>query len=267
MNHNDSDKSKKNKDRNITSIILGIISVICIEISVYGLYSIYKDYKVADDIYQNAKEEFVTLQNETDDHLIEEPLERGPWYEMITVDITALKGKYPDIVGWIYFEDGLISYPVMQADDNEKYLHIAYNGKESKSGSIFMGANYEKDFSDTHTLIYGHNMKNLSMFGRLKYYKTKSEYYKEHAYFQIVRENEILRYQIFAYQDVPVDSFVYRENFTSAKELSKRLLQGSYVNPGLDIKDEDKIITLSTCTSDDMHRFIVSAVLIERYPL
>lgn len=257
----------KKKKFNVVSLMLVLIGVVCIGISLYGLYGIYKEYKTAVDRYDSLEEEFVqvyvppVVESET------EETPQVPWYQMISVDLSGLQKKYPDVVGWIFFEDGLISYPVMQADDNSKYLYSTYDGRESKSGSIFMETTHSADFSDTHTIIYGHNMKNLSMFGRLKHYKTQAGYYDNHKYFQIFRGNEILRYQIFAYEEVGVDSFVYQEHFTSARVLSNRLLANSMVNPGLKIEDDDKIITLSTCTADDDHRFVVSAVLIETYTI
>lgn len=258
---------KKKKKFNIVSLMLVLVGVICIGVSIYGLYGIYKEYKTAVDRYDNLEVEFVQIYVPSDDNSVTEEEPQVPWYQLVSVDIEGLQKKYPDVVGWIFFEDGLISYPVMQTDDNSTYLYSTYDGRESKSGSIFMETTHSADFSDTHTIIYGHNMKNLSMFGRLKHYKTKAGYYDEHQYFQIFRGNEILRYQIFAYQDVPVDSFVYQEFFTSARVLSNRLLANSMVNPGLEIEDDDKIITLSTCTADDEHRFVVSAVLVETYTI
>ena len=260
----------KKKKSNWFSRALICIGIICIGIAVYGLYGIYREYKEADDIYKEAEKEFVEVlipENDTteiDGTEVEVP--RGPWYELARIDLAGLQKKYPDIIGWIYFEDGLISYPVMQTTDNETYLHITYNGKQAKAGSIFMEASHSSDFSNTHTLIYGHNMNNLSMFGRLKHYKNDG-YYEGHEYFQIFRGNEILRYQIFAYQDVPIDSFVYQEYFTSAKELAKRLSKKSYIKTDLTIEPDDKIITLSTCNGNDKYRFVVSAVLIEKYNL
>ena len=266
MNNEVTGKNKKNW---MSNVLIGI-GILCIGIALYGLYGIYQEYKEADDIYDKVEDEFVELHvpenvtTEVDGTEVELP--KGPWYELASINLAGLQKKYPDIIGWIFFEDGLISYPVMQTTDNETYLHITYNGKESKAGSIFMEAVHNPDFSNTHTLIYGHNMNNLSMFGRLKHYKNKG-YYEGHEYFQIFRGDEILRYQIFAYQDVPIDSFVYLEHFTSAKELAKRLMKKSYINPGLQIEPEDKIITLSTCNGDSNYRFVVSAVLIEKYSL
>lgn len=266
------------KKNNIMSIVLIVIGLICMVISLCGLYGIYREYKEAADIYKEAEENFVQVYEPDDEAVTETGSELTteeiateievppvPWYQLATVDLKGLQQQYADVVGWIFFEDGLISYPVVQAEDNDKYLHTTYNGKESKSGSIFVDATHSGDFSDTHTIIYGHNMKNLSMFGRLKHYKTQAGYYNGHEYFQIFHGDEILRYQIFAYRDVEVDNVVYQETFTSARLLSYELLRKSYVNPKLKIEDDDRIITLSTCTADDAHRFIVSAVLIERY--
>ena len=265
------------KKSNIMSTILLVVGFICMAISICGLYGIYREYKEAEDIYNEAENEFVQ-KYEPDEAITEVGTELGteeigteieappvPWYQLAAVDLVGLKQQYTDIVGWIFFEDGLISYPVVQAEDNDKYLHTTYNGKDSKSGSIYVDAAHSGDFSDTHTIIYGHNMKNLSMFGRLKHYKTQAGYYLEHQYFQIFCGDEILRYQIFAYRDVEVDNIIYQENYTSGRVLSYELLRKSYVNPKLKIEDDDRIITLSTCTADDAHRFIVSAVLVERY--
>lgn len=268
------------KKLNITSIICMIIGVVCIGIAGYGLYGIYTDYKVGDDIYKDAEDEFVqtyvpveditTEETESDTLTTETQAPQGPkrpWYELASVDVTSLKKKYEDVVGWMFFEDGLISYPVMHSYSNDTYLYTAYNGTESIGGSIFVEAAHSGDFSDTHTLIYGHNMKNLSMFGRLKHYRRNNKYYNNHQYFQIFLEDEILRYRIFAYQEVSIDSFVYKEYFTSAKELGNRLLGISMIRPEIEIPEDGKIITLSTCTSTDENRFIVSAVLVERYSL
>ena len=260
---------------NVMRLIFGLIGVICIGIAIYGLSDVVSDYKEAEDIYEEAEKEFVEIfipvdistedSTEPETTVPEEP--KIPWYEIASVDVASLQTKYKDVVGWILFEDGLISYPVMQGKDNDQYLHTAYNGVESFAGSIFVDAAASGDFTDGHTIIYGHNMKNLSMFGRLKHFVRRPGYYDVHKYFQIFVENEIWRYEIFAYQEVSIDSFVYQEECTSVKEFAKRLKKGSYVNSGISVTDEDKIITLSTCTTNEKRRLVVSAVLIEKYSL
>lgn len=269
------DKPSKKKKYNVISLLLISVGVICIVVALSGLYGIYKEYKVGQDIYEQAKEEYVHInvpvREETDSStggttggttVLE-----IPWYEMISVDLEGLQKKYPEVVGWIFFENETISYPVMHTTDNNKYLRAAYDGTYAKAGSIFVEATHSGDFSQMHTLVYGHNQKDANMFGKLKYYKKKEGYYNNHQYFQIFSGDKILRYQIFAYQVVGVDSFVYQEKNTSARVLADKLLENSMINPGIDINDGDKIVTLSTCTDDTINRFVVSAVLIETYDL
>lgn len=282
MNNEEKNIEKNEEKIGIMSIVFVLIGVICIGAAGFGLYGIYKDYKVGTDIYNQAEEEFVQIHTpvvEPDKDVEPDESEtmgteseetegtNGPWYEMATVDVEGLQNRYPDVVGWLFFEDGLISYPIMHSFSNNTYLYTAYNGTESIGGSIFVEATNSGDFSDTHTIIYGHNMKNLSMFGRLKYYRWDNGYYNDHQYFQVFRNNEILRYRIFAYQEVSVESFVYSGNFASAKEWGNNLLKNSIVKPDVAIPQDGKIVTLSTCTGDDDHRFVVSAVLVERYSL
>ena len=270
------EEQKTAKKWNLTSILCGVVGAICIGVAAHGLYGIYMDYKVGDDIYQEAEEEFVqvfipTVDMETTEISTEEPeVPRGPWYELASVDIAGLKNKYPDVVGWILFENGMISYPIMHSYSNDTYLYTTYNGTESIGGSIFVEATHRGDFTDTHTLIYGHNMKNGSMFGKLHYYRRSNDFYENSEYNQyilIYQENEILRYRIFAYQDITVDSFVYKEFFSSGTELGNRLSQISKIKTDITVPEDGKIITLSTCTAGDENRFVVSAVLVERYDL
>ena len=280
------DVNEKSEEKwNPSSFVCALIGVICIGIAAYGLFGVYTDYKVGSDIYNEAESEFVqihtpeeqpssevtteeiTTEVQTEKEPEEIPDYRGPWYEMASVNVSGLKAQYPDVVGWIRFENGLISYPVMHSDSNDTYLYTAYNGTESIGGSIFVEATHKGDFSDTHTIIYGHNMKNGSMFGRLHNYRYNNSYFQKNKYFQIFTETEILRYEIFSYQQVHIDSFVYKENFSSGKVLGEKLLQNSLVRPSVYFEDKDKIVTLSTCISSDDYRFVVSAVLVGRYNL
>lgn len=95
-----------------------------------------------------------------------------------TVDFSGLKELNPDCIGWIRFENINISYPIMQGEDNEYYLKHTFEGQAVTAASIFMDANNHADFSDQNTFIYGHNMKDKTMFGKLNDYKDE-EFYKE----------------------------------------------------------------------------------------
>ena len=108
------------------------------------------------------------------------------------------KLKNKDVVGWIRFKHPkIISYPIMQKDDNDFYLHKNIKKEYSFAGSIFMDYHNHKNFLDSNTLIYGHNMANESMFGSLKKYNEKS-YWKKNKYFYIyTRDGKRRKYKIY----------------------------------------------------------------------
>lgn len=264
--------------RNKMSILLVVVGVICIVVALNGLYGTYKEYKDAKDKYDQVEEEFVqkvepesevippteTESESTESETTEEAPPK-PWYEKIRVDLAGLQKKYAEVVGWIYFENDNISYPLMHTTDNIKYLRMAYDGSYSKAGSIFVEATHKGDFSEMHTIVYGHNQKDQNMFGRLMNYQKYKWYYKDRQYFQIFSGDKIYRYRIFAYQQITVDGFIFREVYPSADVLAQRLLKDSLRKTDIAVEKDDKIVTLCTCTDDTKDRFIVSAVLVETY--
>ena len=211
------------------------------------------------------------LVKKTDGDLETEP-EDDPnaWYHDIDVDFAGLKEQNEDIVGWIYFEDEeSISYPLLYSGD-DYYLRRNYLKEEETAGSIYIDGNNSPDLDDAHTLIYGHNMRNLSMFGNLKFYKTEEDYFENHRYFQLITENGAYRYEIFAYKDVgTLTGGIYTtwkyvdEDFK--KFVENTICQGSYVDADIDVDDETHIVTLSTCSYDSDVRFTVSAVRIDEH--
>ncbi|WP_170830912.1 class B sortase [Pseudobutyrivibrio sp. ACV-2] len=211
------------------------------------------------------------LVKKTDGDLETEP-EDDPnaWYHDIDVDFAGLKEQNEDIVGWIYFEDEeSISYPLLYSGD-DYYLWRNYLKEEETAGSIYIDGNNNPDLSDAHTLIYGHNMRNLSMFGNLKFYKTEEDYFENHRHFQLITETGAYRYEIFAYKDVStLTGGIYTtwkyvdDDFKDFVE--NTICQGSYVDADIDVDDETHIVTLSTCSYDSDVRFTVSAVRVDEH--
>ena len=211
------------------------------------------------------------LVKKTDGDLETEP-EDDPnaWYHDIDVDFAGLKEQNEDIVGWIYFEDEeSISYPLLYSGD-DYYLRRNYLKEEETAGSIYIDGNNSPDLDDAHTLIYGHNMRNLSMFGNLKFYKTEEDYFENHRYFQLITETGAYRYEIFAYKDVrTLTGGIYTtwkyvdDDFK--KFIEDSICQGSYVDADIDVDDETHIVTLSTCSYNSDVRFTVSAVRVDEH--
>lgn len=194
----------------------------------------------------------------------------GTWQDKINVDLAALSAQYPDVKGWLYFENEDISYPIVQAYSDDKYMRMSYTGEKVSAGSIFMEALNANDFTDAHTIIYGHNMKNHSMFGRLRNYLEQPKYYAGHQYFQIIKLNpdgkiEKNRYKIFAYCKTNAASKIYtvcREHDNYYADVINSILLSSANNTGIPVSAENYVVTLSTCSNGD-NRLTVSGVLVD----
>jgi len=200
----------------------------------------------AERLYLAAADSYITEAEETDS---------------LTVDLTALKAVNPEVVGWLLVNDTEISYPVVQGPDNDKYLKTAYDGTRSNAGSIFMNANNTADLSDAHTLIYGHNMRDDSMFGKLMYFEDPA-YLNEHRYFTIYNETGEHQYEIFSAFVTFSASFVYTDTFSFSWEyydFIEDALNASILDMGVEVTENDRIVTLSTCTSrgNRAERFVV----------
>ena len=110
-------------------------------------------------------------------------------------------------------------------------------------------------------------MKDLSMFSKLRYYFSDEEYYDDHQYFQIITRDAVYRYVIFAYQDVPEDSEFFNVSFGADDYFSiflDNMVNASLRNTGIDVTKEDKVITLSTCSTDTT-RWLVHGKRVDTY--
>lgn len=264
---NDSIKevSAQPKKGNKNASILLLLGVGCLLIGAAGfnIYRIFHDYNSSNNLYDELEDDYVTTISK------EEELENVPWYEMISVDLASLQEQNSDVKGWIYFENEAISYPILYSGDDDTYLRRTMDKKSATAGSIFIEGMNNPDFEDSHTLIYGHNMRNLSMFGKLKYYKEDPDYYIDHMYFQIIKNDVVYRYQIFAYEDVSEDSFIYAVPYGPTEDFAEfidRIYGISYRQTGAVATKDDKIITLSTCsTTSGEGRFVVHGVRVDEH--
>lgn len=179
------------------------------------------------------------------------------------MDIDALQKINPDVIGWIHIPDTDIDYPLLHGDDNEHYLKHTWNNVLNPAGAIFMEHENAADMSDFNTIIYGHNMRSGSMFGSLKKYAEQA-YWEAHPHIYIRCDSGVYRYDIFAAYKVRPATITYamridppqmREEFISCA------LDGSQIQTGIRPKQEDKLLTLSTCIGDPAFRWVVQAVL------
>lgn len=175
-----------------------------------------------------------------------EPDDNINWPE---VDFAALQAINPDIIAWIYIEGTNINYPVVQGEDNSYYLKHLVDGSPNGSGAIFMDYRNQPDFSDPHTIIYGHHMKNGSMFSGLDKYK-KQDFYDEHPVALVLTPNKNYQLEFFAGYVADVEADAWQLGFTLdgfEQWLSDAKLKSCF-NSSIAPAVTDKIVTLSTCS-------------------
>ena len=190
--------------------------------------------------------------------------------EVIPVKFEELQAVNPDVYAWITVPGTDIDYPILQhASDNSYYLMHNIDGSYGYPGCIYTENMNSKDFTDNNTVIYGHNMKNLSMFGKLKHYNRDENYYDSHQYFQILVDGKKYRYQIFSYETVSDDSDEYTVGFEPDETFGKfvqRMAASSMKDTGIVPTKDDKVVTLSTCsTSGETYRFVVHGVRVDEH--
>ena len=170
-------------------------------------------------------------------------------YAPITVDFDALKAVGSDIVGWIYCPDTIINFPVVKGSDNTYYLKHSYDGEYCYSGSIFVEQLNSADFSDPNTIIYGHNMKDGLMFGKIDMWADQS-YYDAHPDIWLLTPERDYKIRLFSGYTTPAGSDSYQvfsdfgEDFSAY--LSMALEQSDFVSP-VEPGEEDCCVMLSTC--------------------
>lgn len=182
----------------------------------------------------------------------------------VSVDWEGLQALNRDVVAWLQIPALELSYPVMQGEDNEYYLHHSLQKEYLYAGSIFLDCENSRNFDQYNTILYGHNMRDGSMFASLKKLADQSVY-DSCPYFWIQTPQKRLLYRIFAVRQAEVNSSIYTIRF--ADQLSyKEWLQQMQVNNGLEqqneLQEKDKIVTLSTCTGSSTVRQVVQGVMV-----
>lgn len=183
------------------------------------------------------------------------------------VDAKKIAAEYPDFVGWLYSPDTPINYPVMQASDNDYYLHRLMDGSYNYNGCLFADYRCDKGFANDNTLIYGHNMFSGIMFGTLQKYKS-ADYYAEHPVMYFETEYGVYELEVFAAYTTTHDSDAYTISFSSETAylnfLNNAISQSAF-NADVQLTAADRIVTLSTCAYEfDNARFVVLCKVSQR---
>ena len=208
--------------------IINIVLTLIIVICAYKIIHQLKEYNDADKVYNLIREE-----KEESDNLFEKN----------------------------------INYPILQGQDNEEYLYKDINNEYIVSGSIFM--NYlNNGFDDQNTVLFGHNMKNGTMFANLKKYKEEDFFYNNNDIEIELSNGQYLKYKVFSVYITDINDNYTKTSFEDKdeyKEFLERIKNKSIYKSDISVNENDKIITLSTCSYEfDDARLVVTGKLIDK---
>lgn len=272
---------------NFTTVKYIFVVIIISCIIGYGInrYDIYKSSVEIDTISNNITdllEEYEYLDTDLDEPgLIEEPATEtptnpttptaptyvSPYYKNYAKVISVLKETNPDTVGWLTVNNTTVNYPVVQSTNNSYYLNHDFNKNSNSLGWIFMDYRNNAYSLDQNTVIYGHNLsKDKLMFGNLSATLSSSWYTKDsnlYITFNTIEGDMQWRifsiYTIEATNDYLYNTFDTQEEFL---EFANKIKSRSITDFGVELKENDKILTLSTCQSSGKKRLVVHAVLV-----
>ena len=269
---------KKSKSFKVSTIIVFLLSLICIITACilvfFWIYNNNKSEKIAEEITKITPIEEVEDNDNTE--LINPPevnSQNDYWdfikLPLINVDFSELLKRNSDTVGWINVNNTNINYPVVQTNNNDDYLHKAFDGSKNQAGWIF--ADYRNDMEnfDKNTIIYGHSRLNKTMFGSL--FNVLNESWYSNKYNQIIRfstPTENTMWQVFSVYKINLESYYLQVDFDNDSqylEFLNTLKSRSKYDFNVSLNENDKIITLSTCSdAAGTGRIVLHAKLIKK---
>ena len=218
---------------------LAVVILLCvIGFSAYKIWIIAHGYLEGRETYKEIAEEAGTeadAKAEKDD---------------VKVEFDKLREKYPDVKAWLYSKGTIINYPVAQGRDNEWYLHRTLDGKWNGAGTLFIDENCERPFEDFLTIIYGHHMRDGSMFGSLVKYRDE-EYYRKHRKLRLYTPEQDFDLIVIGVCTIPATSEMYKYDFddeAAREEYISWIEQTTETVTDDRASTDDRIVMLSTCT-------------------
>ncbi|MBQ8970699.1 MAG: class B sortase [Lachnospiraceae bacterium] len=261
------------------------VAVFGIFLSAFMLFKTAREYKLAENEYETLdrfaqKTETVTLTTTSlapveIEEEVEEELARNydrSAFPDLEIDFDGLAEINDQIVVWLYVGSVGISYPVVQDvtdEENEYYLHHTFEREENSSGCVFMDWAVNADLTSWNTFIYGHNMKNGTMFGSLKRLLREDGLYETDPYIYVFTRDWIYRYEIFSFYLDSTDSKMYYtcNTFKEYRQYVRTALEKSEHECGVEATENNNMLTLVTCsgTGANKKREFVHGTFVDRY--
>ncbi len=228
------------------SKLLMLLCVIVFCYSGYQLISTLENYRLAQKEYEKISEEYLEIAEINAEEANQEKSTENAEY---SIDFDALKQQNPDCVGWIILPESRINYPIVKSKNNEEYVSTTFDGQSSRSGAIFMDQSCEADFSSQNTVIYGHNMKDGSMFRALNE-MTDESYFEKHHTFLIFTGEKFETFEVIScYQATTGLADCWQTDFESEEAYGQWLdtIEGRSLYQAAAADKQKSTVTLSTC--------------------
>ena len=262
-------EGKKKKKRKVSDILLTILIAALVGVCAFSLYKIIT-IQMSYNRLDNTNEEvvsnvFVPAETETEETEAEEEEDDG--FPDYIYDSEAAAAINEDIQGILYIPSLELTLHFVQGDDNTYYLRHLTDGTYNNGGTLFIDANITGGIDASHVIIYGHNLKNKSMFSYNSNYLEESFYETEgNDVFYIYTADSIRRYTIYTAYETESTSDIYTFNFSSLERLREYAEYTKSLcayDTGVDVSEATQIVTLSTCAVSYLttQRIIISGVL------
>lgn len=243
----------KNKKKLIKTLSrLRTLFVICIILSAVYIAKWFIDSK-QNEILEEKVSEAITIENVAKENIT------IPEYK---IDFKKLKEINNEVVAWLKVNGTEIEYPVVQTKDNKYYLKRNLEKKYNIAGWVFLDYKNKLDNTDKNIVIYGHNVKDNSMFGSLKNVLTEEWFNNEQNHIiEFITESENQKYQVFSVYKIEKEDYYINTEFNSSEFSSfiKEIEQRSIKKFDIKVTEEDTILTLSTCDTNDDYRVVLHA--------
>jgi sortase B len=213
---------------------------------------------------KRAAEEAAKNQEDNTDGQGEENAEPEPF----VLDFTELTSLNSDIMGWLVVDGTNINYPVLFSnDDRDFYLTHNYLGEYDPQGAVYIENFNHKDMSDFDTIVYGHSMLNGNMFGTLHSF-SNWDFFQNYGTVTFYTPSATYHYQVFETATIGDKHILTYLDNSSTESINDYLAlisgyESAFIKPGYNVTADNRILTLSTCTTDDTQRLVVFAVLVD----
>lgn len=248
--------------------ILAFVFLLMFLCSGWCLYQIYSEYKAAEVQYENLEQYVSAPSASPPEHVRETGKDRqaGPEPEPLLcpqVDFNALYEINPEIVGWLIIEGTRINYPIVQGQNNEFFLTHQFDGQYSSAGCLFLDAKNDASFQEFNQIIYGHYMKNQSMFHDLVNYKDQA-FFDGHPTGWLITPSAAYSLHFFSGYVSDVFGEAWKTEFIETEHLEwlRKCKEQSCFYSDVVPEADSRVLTLSTCSYEFQNaRFVLHAVL------